>query len=145
MIKGELYINGQDAFETWGVFMDDASISALMTPAAIKDFVKNTSRLEHGTRYVTTYPKLKERDLTLTLQVYAATRADFYSQYNSFCEDVLATGVVNIRTCYQPAVEYKCIYENCTQYKQYMGKVAKFSLKLKEINPNDREVDGGEE
>ena len=62
MIKGELYINGQDAWLTWGAFLDDASISALMTPAATKEFVKNNSRLEHGTRYITTNPKLKERD-----------------------------------------------------------------------------------
>lgn len=145
MIKGELYINGQDAWLTWGAFLDDASISALMTPAATKEFVKNNSRLEHGTRYITTNPKLKERDLTLNLQIFAPTRAEFYTRYNNFCTQVLATGLLNITTRFQPDVCYKCIYENCTQWKQYTGKIAKFSLKLKEMNPNDREIDGGEE
>ena len=143
MIKGELYINGYDAFETWGVFFDDASLSSLMTPPATKDFIKNASRLEHGTRYITYNPKFKERDLTLSMQLYAPTKAEFYTRYNNFCTQVLATGLVNITTSYQPDVTYKCIYQNCTQYKQYIGKIAKFSLKLTEPNPTDR--DGGEE
>ena len=143
MIKGELYINGQDAWLTWGVFLDDSSISALMTPPAAKDLIKNTTRLEHGTSYITVNPKFKERDITLSMQMYAPSKTDFYSQYNNFCEDVLATGVLNIVTKYQPNVTYKCIYNSCTQYKQYLGKIAKFSLKLTEPNPTDR--DGGEE
>ena len=143
MIKGELYINGWDAWLAWGVFMDDASISALMSPPATKEFIKNTSRLEHGTRYITTNPKFKERDLTLSIQLYAPNKAEFYIRYNLFCKQVLATGLINIRTKYQPNVTYKCVYQSCTQYKQYMGKVAKFSLKLTEPNPEDR--DGGEE
>ena len=47
---GELFINGKDAYTTWGISMDDTSLSALMTPAPNKDLVENKSRLEHGKR-----------------------------------------------------------------------------------------------
>ena len=141
MIQGELYINGYDAWTTWGIFMDDSSISALMTPAATKDFPSNKSRLEDGTRYITSNARLKERDINLSLQLYAPTRAEFYARYAAFCSQVLATGLVNITTKYQDGVVYKCIYNSCSQYRQFMGKIAKFSLKLTEPDPTDRSTD----
>jgi len=137
-MNGELYINGQDAWTTWGIGMDSSGLSALMTPAPVKDFVSNESRLEHGRQYITTHPRLKERELTLRLSLYAPTVSLFYSRYASFCKDVLATGIVNISTKYQEGVVYHCLYQSCAQYTQYRGKVARFSLRLVEPNPTDR-------
>ena len=137
-MNGELYINGQDAWTTWGIGMDSSGLSALMTPAPVKDFVSNESRLEHGRQYITSNPRLKERELTLRLSLYAPTASLFYSRYAAFCKDVLATGTVNIRTRYQSGVVYHCLYQSCAQYTQYRGKVARFSLRLVEPNPTDR-------
>ena len=33
MPQEELFINGKDAYTTWGISMDDTALSALMTPA----------------------------------------------------------------------------------------------------------------
>ncbi len=137
-MTGELYINGQDAWTTWGIMMDDTSLSALMTPPAIKDFPKNSSRLESGSRYITNNPKFKERDVTLSLQFYAETRAQFLTNYNAFCDNVLATGKISIFTKYQSGVTYFFIYNSCTQYRQFMFKIAKFSLRLTEYDPSNR-------
>ena len=117
--------------------MDDTSLSALMTPPAIKDFPKNSSRLESGTRYITLNPKLKERDVTLALQFVAENKAEFLANYNDFCQNVLATGKLNIRTMYND-ITYYFIYNSCTQYRQFLFKVAKFSLRLTEYNPENR-------
>ena len=136
-MTGELFINNQDAWTRWGIMMDDTSLSALMTPPAIKDFPKNSSRLESGTRYITLNPKLKERDVTLALQFVAETKAEFLANYNDFCQNVLATGKLNIRTMYND-VTYYFIYGSCTQYRQFLFKVAKFSLRLTEYNPENR-------
>lgn len=137
-MRSELYINGHDAWLTWGITMDDSSLSALMTPPAIKDFPKNSSRLESGSRYITNNPKFKEREVTLSLQFVADSVEDFLSNYNAFCNDVLATGKLNISTKYQSGVTYYFIYNSCTQYRQYLFKVAKFSLRLTEYNPENR-------
>lgn len=136
-MTGELFINGHDAWTRWGIMMDDTSLSALMTPPAIKDFPKNSSRLESGTRYITLNPKLKERDVTLALQFVAETKAEFLANYNDFCQNVLATGKLNIRTMYND-VTYYLVYNSCTQYRQFLFKVAKFSLRLTEYNPENR-------
>ena len=137
-MNGELYINGQDAWTTWGIGMDSSGLSALMTPAPVKEFVSNESRLEDGTQYIVTNPKVRERELNLRLCLYAPTAALFYARYDAFCKDVLATGTVNISTKYLTGVVFRCIYQSCTQYTQYRGKVAKFALKLMEPDPTDR-------
>lgn len=137
-MRGELYINGQDAWLTWGIKVDDSSLSALMTPPANKDFPKNSSRLESGVRYITINPRFKEREVTLSLQFVADSRSAFLANYNAFCNNVLATGKVRISTKYQSGVTYFFVYNSCTQYRQFLFKIAKFSLRLTEYDPSNR-------
>lgn len=139
-MTGDLYINGKDAYETWGVSLEDGAVSTLMTPAAIKDLVSNTSRYEHGKRVLTKLVMVDSRDLTLEMHLCAKTKSDFLSKYAKFCEEVLETGVVDIITTHQPDIEYHCIYNSCSQFGQYMFGLAKFSLKLTEFNPKNRTV-----
>lgn len=136
-MKGELYINGKDAYQTWGISMDDTSLSELMTPPANKAFIENESRLQHGKRVVTANPKLDQRNLTLQINLTATTETQFFARYSGFCRE-LATGVLHIKTKYQPGVVYKTIYLSCSQFSQFMRGIGKFSLKLCEPNPADR-------
>lgn len=137
-MKDELYINGKDAYETWGVSLEDGAVSALMTPPTMKDFVSNTSRLEHGKRIVALNPKYDSRELTLEMHLCAKTKSDFLTKYGKFCDEVLATGVVHIQTVHQPNVTYHCTYNSCTQFSAFLSGIAKFSLKLTEPNPANR-------
>lgn len=137
MAAGEFYINGKDSYTTWGISMDTSSLSSLMTPPPMKEFIENKSRLEHGKRVVTSNPKIDERSLTLTFNLTAKSEEQFFARYNSFCEE-LATGVLHIKSKYQPNVVYKTIYISCNQFTQFMRGIAKFSLKLVETNPKDR-------
>lgn len=136
---GELYINSKDAYSTWGISLTSNSISALMTPAPNKSFIENKSRLEHGKRVITTNPKVDERNVTLELQLTAKSETEFFNKYESFCEE-LATGVLNIRTKYQPTITYKMLYLSCNQFSQFMRGIGKFTLKLCEPNPTDRKL-----
>lgn len=133
----ELYINNKDAYANWGISMTTSSISALMSPPPNKSFIENKSRLEHGKRVVTTNPKIDERNLSLDLQLTAKDEEEFFSRYESFCQE-LSTGVLNIRTKYQPSVVYKTNYLSCGNFTQFMRGIAKFTLKLCEPNPTDR-------
>lgn len=136
-MKGELFINGEDAYLQWGISMDDTSLSELMTPPANKAFIENESRLQHGKQVLVANQKLDQRNLTLQINLTAPTEEQFFARYSSFCE-VLATGVLHIQTKYQPGVVYKTIYLSCGQFSQFMRGIGKFSLKLNEPNPNDR-------
>ena len=137
MASGEFYINVKDCYTTWGISMDTSSLSALMTPPPLKEFIENKSRLEHGKRVLTSNPIIDERNITLTFNLTAKTEEEFFSRYNSFCEE-LETGVINIKTKYQPNITYKTIYISCNQITQFMRGIARFSLKLVEYNPADR-------
>lgn len=140
-MKGELFINGKDAYAEWGVSMDTASLSALMTPAGNKDLPENKSRLEHGKRVITdaSIVRVDERQITLTINLTAKNEVEFFSRYSSFCKE-LATGKLNIHTKYQPGVIYRTIYKSCNQFSQFMRGIAHFSLRLEEPNPTDRNL-----
>lgn len=136
---GELFINGKDAYTTWGISLDDTALSALMTPAPIKDLIENKSRLEHGKRVITTNPKIDERTLTLQMNLSAPSRYIFFTRYYSFCAE-LETGVLNINTMYQPNIMYRTIYLSCQQFSQFMQGIGKYVLKLNEPNPYNRNL-----
>ena len=139
MPKGELFINNKDSYDNWGISMDTSSLSALMTPAPNKEFIENKSRLEHGKRVIAASPKVDERNLTLTINLTAKDENEFFEKYDSFCPE-LATGVLNIRSKYQPDIVYRTIYLSCNQFTQFMRGIAHFSLKIVEPNPMDRNI-----
>ena len=136
-MKGELEINGYDAYDSWGISLEDGSLSELMNFPPMKEWITNESRLEDGKRYAGT-PFLAERPLTLVLHMIAKTKTEFLHNHTNFVSEVLSTGVLNIRTKWQITTMYKCKYISCTQFSQYHdenGGIAKFSLHLVEPNP----------
>lgn len=70
-MKGELYINGKDAYETWGMSLSDTSLSALLTPPPNKDYIESKSRLKHGKSVILDNVKVDERDVTLQVHFTA--------------------------------------------------------------------------
>lgn len=145
MPVGELFINKdadgkwQDAYIMWGISFDQTALSTLMTPPPNKGYIENKSRLENGKKVITYNPKVDERSVTLTFNLTAKNEPEFYDKYNRFCEE-LKKGTLEIKTRYQPAVVYKMVYESCTQFSQLMREIAKFSLKLTEPDPTDRDA-----
>jgi len=137
-MTGELKINGKDAFDTWGVSLEDGALATLMTPPAVKSYVTNTSRLGNGERVIVYNPRYDSRDITLEMHLVAKDKADFLTKYVNFCNGALKKGYLYIETVYQPDVVYHCVYKSCTQYSQLINGLAKFSLKLTEPNPANR-------
>ena len=136
----QLYINGQDAYNTWGVSLTQESLSALMTPPPLKDWITNDVRNEDGVRYIqgTNVPKKNERALTLTMHITAPDETTFFLRYAAFCSEVLDTGLLTIRTQYQPNTYYRCVYKSCSQFTQFVRQMATFGLSLVEIDPTNR-------
>lgn len=134
-----LYINNNDAFEKYGIFFSEGSISALITPPSNKEFVTANSRLEHGTRYITDeyLVRQSERSLSLSFFIVAKNRQEMYARLNSFCENVLNKGVFTLRTKYTN-VTYNLIYKSCSQMQDFNGRSGKFSLQVIEPNPTNR-------
>uniref|UniRef100_UPI004025AC0A hypothetical protein n=1 Tax=Segatella hominis TaxID=2518605 RepID=UPI004025AC0A len=138
MLNGQLYINGKDAYLTWGIFLDETALSTLMTPAPNKEFISNKYRSKDGKSVIKHNPRLDEREITLPFNMTAKDSDTFMMNYAKFCEEVLAKGELVILTRFQPNVWYRCIYLSCTQFSQFIQEMAKFSLKLNEPDPSDR-------
>lgn len=135
----EMTINGVDA-TIYGLVLDESALAVLMTPAGHKEDVSNDSRIEHGVRVLrkSELARQDKRNLSLKIGIVAQSTSDFYTKYEKFCNDVLATGEVDIKTAYQPSVIYRCRYRSCETLTYYNGKVGKFTLKLVEPDPTDR-------
>lgn len=136
------FINGKDAYATWGITLSDSALSALMTPNAIKPPVENKGRSADGKQVLgigsSTYrPKIDERELNLTINLSAPSKEAFFERYNSFCRE-LESGKLDIKTKYQPDVVYHCLYLSCNQFSQFMQGIAHFTLRLSEPNPQNR-------
>ena len=136
-MKGDLIINGKDAYTTWGVSLSQTALTSLMTPPEMKDYIKTTARTEHGSRLINNNPVFNERTITLDMHLIAADEEHFIAQYNAFCR-VLAGGYLEISTRWQPDIIYRTFFQSCSQYSQLIDGLAKFTLKIIEPNPNNR-------
>lgn len=139
MPVGELYFNDLDTYTEYGLSMTTGGLSALMTPPPNKELIENKSRLEHGKRVVVENVKVDERDLSLPVHITAKSKDDFLSKYSKLCT-LLAGGKIEIKTKYEQNKVYRVNYISCTQFSEYRMGMAKFTLKLNEPNPMNREV-----
>lgn len=137
-MKGDLFINGYDAYARYGVSLEQGGLTALMTPAPMKDLIESRRRREHGKRVVNDTPRYDDRDITLPLHLTARDTEDFLRKYSLFCSEVLAKGRMEISTRYESGVVYRCDYVNCTQFSEFRTVYAAFSLRLNEPDPTNR-------
>lgn len=136
-MEGDLYINGQDAWETWKVAMGDGFIGNILAPAGMKDLVENDSRLENGKRVIYTNPKVASRDVTLTFNIHGDTVSEYLTNYKAFVA-VLQAGKVTLNV---PAVgmTFTLVYKKSTSFALGVSRVnSKLSVKFEEPDPTDR-------
>lgn len=138
-MKGELIINGIDAFENWGVNMGKGFISNLCGIVALKEFIENESRLEHGKRVLVLNPKLSSRDVVLPFTIMGSSRADFKIKKNAFFDE-LYNGKITIKIPNESDNVYHLIYTGKSiQYLQNKSMTfAELSAKFIEPNPSNR-------
>lgn len=134
---GELIINGKDAFTQWGVVLISGSLGVLMTPASIKPFVENKSRMSHGKQVLTSSaPKLDERSLSVPLGITASSEAAFISNCRGFFTE-LQKGVVVLYSS-QLNETYNLIFEKTQTLTEFDLKIGKIIVQFNEPNPTNR-------
>lgn len=136
-MQGELYINGDDAYTTYGVTLGDRTLTQLMTPPPVKNMITNECRLEDGQRVLNPGIRYDQRSVSLTFYISASDRATYLKRYAALM-GVLTAGEVKISTTYQNGVVYHLWYQSCASYGQVRGTFGKFSVKFFEPNPANR-------
>ncbi len=119
--------------QTYGAFLEESSLSALLTPAPMKENPNDDSPLYHGVRYDSATPRRNKREITLVIGFKAKDFETFLSNYGAFCTDILSNQYFTL-TC--EAGTFNLLYKSCTQVEEWAKSgVAKFSLKVIEPNP----------
>lgn len=138
-MKGELLINGKDAWTTWGVCMGDGFLDSIDAPLPMKDYIENESRLEHGKRVITDNAKLDSRELTLAFTITGSSENDYKEKKKAF-QTELVQGEMTVKVPALGNEVYKLVYlgKNIS-YGLSLGRCfGKFSAKFEEPNPTNR-------
>lgn len=138
-MTGDLFINGKDAWVTWGVRMGDGFLDTIDGFNEMKDYIENESRLEHGKRVITDNAKVDSREFTLQFTIEGNSENDYRTKKKSFQAE-LEKGAVNIKVPTLGNEVYKLVYlGKSLSYglspDRCFGKV---SGKFCEPNPMDR-------
>lgn len=137
-MKGDLLINGKDAFETWGVNMGNNFLNILLTPPPVKESIENKSRLEDGKRVLTENQKVDERDITLTFTIQGENQNDYILRYKAFMAE-MSSGLVSINVPILGSDIYHVYYKNATSFAMSLDRTfSKISMKVCEPNPKMR-------
>ena len=134
-MKGDFTINGKSTWSQWGVLMSESGLSNLLSPAPLKPYVTNKSAVANGKIVAAYVPKVDERDITLELFLVASGWNDFNAKLNSFYAE-LSLGFLEIKTA-QSSKYFHVLYQSCSQFTEFDGKMAKFVLTLNEPDPTD--------
>lgn len=147
----ELVINGRDVRDAatpgnirddWGVRMGDGFIDALTAPLTPKEQVHNSSRLEHGTRYVLENElHMAERELTLDFVLEGVDATDLRIKKNKLLAAVYA-GVICVEMPQVGEDVYRLIYRGAgTEYGLNASRnFCHMVLKFVEPDPSDRDA-----
>lgn len=138
-MTGDLFINGKDAFSTWGVRMGDSFLDAIDGFNEMKDYIENESRLEHGKRVITDNAKVDSREITLQFTIEGSSESDYRSKKKAF-QTELEKGAVNIKVPVLGNEVHKLIYlGKSVSYGLSLDRCfGKISSKFEEPNPMDR-------
>lgn len=83
-MKGDIFINEKDAWDTWGVRMGDGFLDAIDGFNEMKDYIEDESRLEHGKRVITENAKVDSREVTLQFTIEGNLENDYRSKKKAF-------------------------------------------------------------
>ncbi|CDD32210.1 putative uncharacterized protein [Bacteroides sp. CAG:714] len=138
-MTGDLFINGKDAWSTWGVRMGDGFLDAIDGFNEMKDYIENESRLEHGKRVITENAKIDSREITLHFTIQGNSESDYRTKKKAF-QTELEKGSVNIKVSALGNEVYKLVYlgKNISYGLSLDRCFGKISSKFCEPNPTDR-------
>ena len=131
-----------DVYMRYGVSFTESALSALMTPAPNKKLVENKSALQNGKKVITDtqYVKKDERDVSIEMHITAPSKAVFWQRYDLFCTEQLDYGYIEIINAHVPTKVLRMVYLNCSQFSEFVERLARFTLRLCEPDPTNRGV-----
>lgn len=135
-------INGLDALATYGVVFPDTSLNQLMNFPPLKEYITNTGANIDGVQVLSAgayAPRVNKQDYTLVFYLYANSLAEFNTRRDALWA-VLMAGAFTLWIKERPNDLYRLLYHSSSQFTQYNGRLAKFTLSCEEPNPKNRAI-----
>lgn len=138
-MTGDLYINGKDAWTTWGVSMGEGFLDALDAPLQMKDYIENESRLENGKHIDTSNAKVASREITLQFTITGNSENDYRIKKKSFQAELQA-GKFTVKVPVLGDEVFKLVYtgKSISYGLSLSRRFGRFSTKVTEPDPTDR-------
>lgn len=139
-MKGDLVINGNDAFENWGVSMGDGFLDSIEAPLSMKDYISNESRIQNGKRVITdpSILHIASREVTLQFHIFGNTESEYRTNKKAFEKNVLYNGVVDIQIPGRGDEIYHLIYLGKQITIAQTLTECKLTVKFEEPDPTNR-------
>ena len=133
-MTGELFVNGKDAWDIWGVSMCVGCLETLLTPVPLYGGIgsESTPRSEKEL-----FPKYGERDLFLDIRIDGETREEYLQNYADFTSE-LQKGLL---VFHAPAIKstYKLIYNRAPKFISNVGETfSEATFRFNEPDTSDR-------
>ena len=142
-MRNQLYINGFDAYLTYGITMGNDFISNLDMPNSMKDYIENEVRGEHGKRVVSVVNNyVTSREVNLSFIIQAETSELFLLNKTAFISLLESGSVVKIHVPILGDQTFRLLYRNSISWERSLsGCSAVLSAKFDEPNPKNRTND----
>lgn len=135
---GDLIINNKDAYLVFGATMGDGFIDTLLTNAPMKEYIKNSSRLNAGSSITNSNPVVDERNLSLMFDIEGSSTSDYLAKLKLFYAE-MNKGLVTIKVPPLGPDIYKLYYLKPGSCNGNVHKSAsRITLQFTEPNPTDR-------
>ena len=130
-----------DAFERYGLSLEDGALEEIMTPAPHKEGDSNDGITGDGIAYDgSTIGKKDQRQLSFDVHIIASNQDDYFAKYDLFVAEVLDPGYFQLRTSFFPNRVYHLLFRSCQNYSHFLSGLAKFTISCKEPHPEIRDL-----
>lgn len=152
-MTGKLLVNGKDAWTEWRVFLEDGYLDKFLMPPAMKPYIENKSRSEHGTQILMKDARMDQRDITLVFcfaPIYATQEtgvfmtSQFDQKFNAFMTEIMS-GKQVMGSYYPNEIGlpelnkiFKLIYISSVELTSMGNKMGKIAIRFTEPNPSIR-------
>ena len=138
-MTGELFINGKDAWNEWGVQMGNGFLDSLDGFFKMKPYIESNSRLEHGKKIITSNAKVDSRDITLDFTITGMSESDYRSKKKAFQLELQA-GSFTLKVPSLGNDVYNMVYtgDGMSYALSLSRRFGHFSAKFTEPNPMNR-------
>lgn len=136
-MKASLYINGKDAWNTWGAGLLAGSYNNLLAPPPMKEYVANNARSQDGSQIFVSNARISEREVILMFGIEAKSLDDYLNKYSSLLDELM-NGVISL---YVPDLKtkYNLLYISSVELNTANDKQAgTISIRFTEPNPKNR-------